>query len=279
MRVGCVSDGGTWLSYTEAAKQLGISREAVRRRADRGHWARAKANEDRTVRILVPESLVLDASSTPAQDASGTRAAPVQDDAPALVRALEAHIETLKADVERLTVELAGERAARQGDQERVAGQLVQRDKQLAAAQARADQAAVELVGERAARRVGQELADMREADQAAQLAQRDEQLVAAQARANQATAELIALAQRLAAIAEAQAVTEVAPEPLQRSALGRAWGWWRRRLSRTVDPKGGPPSHFSQYKPTTGEDSNSAGTPHPPPATLTRRPVALARR
>jgi hypothetical protein len=40
------------------------------------------------------------------------------------VLALESHIATLKADIERLTAELAGERAARQADQERHQEQL-----------------------------------------------------------------------------------------------------------------------------------------------------------
>ena len=53
--------------------------------------------------------------------------------APEAVR--EAHIATLKTDLERLTTELASERAARQADQE-----------QLAAARAAADRATAELV-------------------------------------------------------------------------------------------------------------------------------------
>jgi hypothetical protein len=48
------------------------------------------------------------------------------------------------------------------------------------------------------------------------------EQLAAARAAADKATAELVALAQRLAEIAEV-------PEPPQRSRLGRAWGWFLR--------------------------------------------------
>jgi hypothetical protein len=38
---------GAWMSYSEAAGRLNISREAVRRRADRGHWAKRGNNEDR----------------------------------------------------------------------------------------------------------------------------------------------------------------------------------------------------------------------------------------
>ena len=44
----------------------------------------------------------------------------------------------------------------------------------------------------------------------------------AARAAADKATAELVALAQRLAEIAQV-------PEPPRRSRLGRAWGWFLR--------------------------------------------------
>jgi hypothetical protein len=62
--------------------------------------------------------------------------------APALVLALEAHIATLKADIERLTAELAGERAARQADQEHAAARQADQE----AARAGADRATAELV-------------------------------------------------------------------------------------------------------------------------------------
>jgi hypothetical protein len=135
MRAGRVADEGLWLSYTDAAKRLGISREALRRRADRGRWARTRSNTDRTVRIQIPENLVLDASITPVPDASVTRAAPVPDAsitraAPVqdVARALEGHVATLQAEVERLAAELG------------------RRDGELAAARAAADAATAELV-------------------------------------------------------------------------------------------------------------------------------------
>jgi chromosome segregation ATPase len=121
----------------------------------------------------------------------------------ALLDALREHIATLKTDIERLTAELAGERAARQADQE-------QHQEQLAA--------------ERAARQADQEHAAARQADQ--------EQLAAARAAADRATAELVELARRLAAIAEKQTSAETAaaePEPPRRSAAGRAWRWFLR--------------------------------------------------
>ena len=113
---------GQWMTYGEAAVRLGVTPEAVRRRAFRAKWARQPGNDGRT-RVRVPD------------DAPVMRSPTALPDTPALVLALEAHIATLKTDSERLTAELAGEREARQADQE-----------QLAAARAAADRATAELV-------------------------------------------------------------------------------------------------------------------------------------
>jgi hypothetical protein len=121
------------MTYTEAAARLGVTPEAVRRRAFRSQWARQPGNDGRT-RVRVPD------------DAPVTRSPTARPDAPALVLALEAHIATLKTDIERLTAELASERAAHQ-DQlaaERAARQADQ--EQLVAARAAADRATAELV-------------------------------------------------------------------------------------------------------------------------------------
>jgi hypothetical protein len=124
---------GQWMTYTEAGVRLGINAEAVRRRADRGKWARMPGNDGRT-RVRVPD------------DVRAPQAPPVRADASALVSALEAHIATLKTDIERLTAELAGERAAHQ---EQLAAERAARhadQEQLAAARAAADRATAELV-------------------------------------------------------------------------------------------------------------------------------------
>jgi septal ring factor EnvC (AmiA/AmiB activator) len=203
---------GQWMTYTEAGVRLGINAEAVRRRADRGKWARMPGNDGRT-RVRVPD------------DVRAPQAPPVRADASALVSALEAHIATLKTDIERLTAELAGERAeltgeraARQADQEQLA---VER----AARQADQEQHQDQLAAERTARQTDQEHAAARQADQ-------EQQLAAARAAADRGTAELVELARRLAAIAETQTSAEPAeaePEPPRRSKLGRAWGWFLR--------------------------------------------------
>jgi hypothetical protein len=200
---------GQWMTYTEAAARLGVTPEAVRRRAFRSSWARQPGNDGRT-RVRVPD------------DVPVTRSPTARPDGPALVLALEAHIATLKTDIERLTAELAGERTARQADQE-------QHQDQLAA--------------ERAARQTDREHAAARQTDQEQQLAaertarqtdqeRHQDQLVAARAAADRATAELVELARRLAAIAETQTSAETAeaePEPPRRSAVGRAWRWFLR--------------------------------------------------
>jgi uncharacterized small protein (DUF1192 family) len=166
---------GQWTTYNEAAVRLGISSDAVRRRAARGHWARIRGN-DGLARIQVPD------------DVSAPRRGDVQGDTAALVSSLEAHIATLKTEIERLTAELAGERAGRQGDVERLNGQLVTERE-------RADRAMAEFAGERAAHQ---------------------EQLEAAMS-------QLVDLARRLAAIAETQ--TSAEPEPPRHWAI-RAWRW-----------------------------------------------------
>jgi len=112
-------DDGTWMTFAEASNRLGISTEALRRRADRGRWSRGKGNDGKT-RILVPETPVRTMSEARANDIqtmSEARANGAQTmsehkhaGAAALVSALEGHIVTLKAEIERLTAELAGER-------------------------------------------------------------------------------------------------------------------------------------------------------------------------
>jgi hypothetical protein len=124
---------GQWMTYTEAAVRLGVTPEAVRRRAFRSQWARQPGNDGRT-RVRVPD------------DAPVTRSPTARPDASALVLALEAHIATLKIDIERLTAELAGERAARQADQGHAAARQADQEQQLAEARAAADRGTAELV-------------------------------------------------------------------------------------------------------------------------------------
>ena len=110
---------GVWTTYNEAAARLGVTPEAVRRRAIRDKWARMPGNDGKT-RVMVPNEAR--PPSTPH----------VTPDTSALVSSLEAHIATLKTEIERLTAELAGERVGRQGEVERLNGQLVTEREQFA---------------------------------------------------------------------------------------------------------------------------------------------------
>jgi hypothetical protein len=159
---------GTWMSYPEAAQRLGISREAVRRRAERGHWGRTKGNDGFT-KVCVPEDA--------ARSLSGTRAADVREDATALVSALEGHITSLKAEIETLKAELGASRTRADGMSAEHATEIERLRDGMAA----------------------------EKADHAAQIARQDTQLAAVRMASDLATAELVVLAKRLATIAEGE--------------------------------------------------------------------------
>ena len=107
---------GQWMTYADAGTRLGINAEAVRRRADRGKWARMPGNDGRT-HVQVPD------------DARATQALPIRADTGALVTTLEAHIVTLKTE---LTCERAARHAARAAS-DKATAELVELARRLAA--------------------------------------------------------------------------------------------------------------------------------------------------
>jgi hypothetical protein len=64
----------------------------------------------------------------------------------ATLNALQAHIDTLKSDIERLTAELAGERTAHLETRTAHQGQLTEAERRLVTERERADRAIAELV-------------------------------------------------------------------------------------------------------------------------------------
>jgi hypothetical protein len=74
------------MTYADAGTRLGINAEAVRRRADRGKWARIPGNDGRT-RVQVPD------------DVRAPQAPRMRERTADLVIALEAHIITLKTEL------------------------------------------------------------------------------------------------------------------------------------------------------------------------------------
>ena len=152
-----------WLTYREAAKRLGSNIEAVRQRAIRSRWPRTMGN-DKRARVQIPDGLTNpfqegnDRGSRHASREGNDRAYDWPLERP-IIKALEAHVETLK--------------------------------EQLTAAEARNSQLAAEVIAERA-------------------------KTEAERAKADEALAEFSALADRLAALAEAQRPP-----------------WWQRLLRR----------------------------------------------
>jgi hypothetical protein len=234
-------DSAQWMTYAALAERLGTTSEAIRARAIRGAWRRQSGNDGKT--LVLPPSEILHTPgqqavngrstavlSTPGQRAINGRSTAVRRPGdPATVTALREHIVTLKADIERLTVELAGERATlageragRQADQERHHAELAG---ERTARQVDHEQHQERLAAEQVARYADQERAAVHQADQ-------ERELAAARAAADRSTAELVDLARRFAEIAEKQVSVdnvEAEPEPPRRRAVGRAWRWFLR--------------------------------------------------
>jgi hypothetical protein len=88
---------GEWFTYRQAAELLSVSTEAVRQRAKRGQWQKTLGNDKRT-RIRPPAGW----NDGPRTDGRGQRLRNFDERALAnqLIRALEAHVQTLKAQIE-----------------------------------------------------------------------------------------------------------------------------------------------------------------------------------
>ena len=106
---------GEWFTYRQAAELLSVSTEAVRQRAKRGQWQKTLGNDKRT-RIRPPEGWN---DVVRVSDDRALRARVVDERALAnrVIQALEAHVETLKAQLaaaEQRTEKQAADFAARE---------------------------------------------------------------------------------------------------------------------------------------------------------------------
>jgi DNA primase len=183
---------GSWSTYSEAAEKLGVSRQAVRQKAIRGHWPRTRGN-DGQARVQLPEQPYR--VRTPFVPASTT---PERGPDLQLEDALKAHIDKLKSEFLFGNVQLKGELA-------HLRDELAQRDAQLVTERERADRAVAELF------------------DVTQQVAIAETQLTSERERADWATERFTGLAQQLADVTAAYAKEELAT--LQ------AKPWWRRLL------------------------------------------------
>jgi hypothetical protein len=189
--------------YRELADRWSCSVEAVRRRALRGRWQKQLGNDGKA-RVLVPDGVEIEPRTVRVADAQGDGrpgekgADPAHFPAAATIAALEGHVATLKAELDRrdaeidaLKVQLAGAEARASEDDAALRehnatlkADVERLEAQLAAAEARTEKQAAE---------VGVDLA-------------------AERARADKAIEAFAALADRLDALAQM-----------------RARPWWKR--------------------------------------------------
>jgi hypothetical protein len=88
---------GDWLTYAEAAERLNATPEAVRQKAIRGRWQRTIGN-DKRARIRLPDGWTNPVRTPPERPNKTDGRTPSEPRPEAqLIKALEAHVETLKA--------------------------------------------------------------------------------------------------------------------------------------------------------------------------------------
>jgi hypothetical protein len=105
---------GDWFTYRQAAELLSVSTEAIRQRAKRGRWQKTLGNDKRT-RIRPPEGWN-DVARIDGR-AHGLRSPDERALANQIIRALEAHVDTLKTQLtaaEQRAEKQAAEFAARE---------------------------------------------------------------------------------------------------------------------------------------------------------------------
>jgi chromosome segregation ATPase len=138
---------GEWLTYTEAAKRLRTTPDAIRQRVKRGQMKASRGNDGRP-RVWSDVRLIEQA--TEQSPDSPKRTESEQAEHSGQVKALEDHIETLKAQLLELRQERERNRADHAADLEQVEARLIEeRDRlqgQLQEARADADHAKADQV-------------------------------------------------------------------------------------------------------------------------------------
>ena len=151
---------GEWFTYRQAAELLSVSPEAVRQRAKRGRWQKTLGNDKRT-RIRPPDGWN---DLVRVSDDRVLRARVLDERALAhqVIRVLEAHVDTLKAQlagaeqrVEKQAAEFAAREARHAADlavertlADRMSARVDQMSADLAVEQAQRAEAEKRLAGE-----------------------------------------------------------------------------------------------------------------------------------
>jgi hypothetical protein len=89
---------GDWLTYVEAAERLNTTPEGVRQRAIRKRWQRTVGN-DGLARVRLPEGLDAGRTAAERRRANAVRTPSERRTDGPTIKALEAHVETLKAQL------------------------------------------------------------------------------------------------------------------------------------------------------------------------------------
>jgi hypothetical protein len=110
-----MADEQPWLSLTEAARQTGLDREAIRSRVRRGLVPSRKNNRGELL-VQLPAELVTELDRAPAEDVTGLRAA----------------VADLSAEVTELRVELADAKATARVAEAAVATEVAARERYIA---------------------------------------------------------------------------------------------------------------------------------------------------
>ncbi len=101
---------GEWLRYAEAAERLNTTPEAVRQKAIRGRWQRTIGNDKRAL-IRLPDGWPNPVRTPGRPNKPDVRTLSESRTDTQLIKALEAHVETLKEQLAGAEARLAGERA------------------------------------------------------------------------------------------------------------------------------------------------------------------------
>src|SRR6516165_5243953 len=126
---------GDWLTYRQLAEKLGTSAEGARRRAQRGRWTRQRGN-DGQARVLVPEDIQIELNPVRAPSGRTDGAGEKSAQGAHLVAALEAHVETLKAELEHRAAEIDALKAQLAGAEARASDEAAKTTQTIAAVEA-----------------------------------------------------------------------------------------------------------------------------------------------
>lgn len=110
---------GVWLTYQQAGERLGISAEAARQRALRGHWPRRRSNDGVAV-VQVPEGVAVRTNARRTPEHTGVEHPDEHTDASVRIRMAELEAQVLL--LREMVTDLRDDRDRWRGVAEQLAG-------------------------------------------------------------------------------------------------------------------------------------------------------------